>query len=166
MFLASKAAGTGIVFLLLATGISGPGLTPIASGPNLRTEVRAVGHGNDVKKMQQTLRDKGHYRGDIDGVFGLRTHASIRGFQKAENLPATGQLDTQTAGRLGVTAEDHDKTGYYVTQGKPSAGIQRVRSSHRTSKTPRKAINSVADPESSPGGREKTLQTENEKHDR
>ena len=88
MFLAIKAAGTGIVFLLLATGISGPGLTPIASGPNLPTEVQAVGHGNDVKKMQQTLRDKGHYRGDIDGVFGLRTHASIRGFQKAENLPS------------------------------------------------------------------------------
>jgi peptidoglycan hydrolase-like protein with peptidoglycan-binding domain len=166
MFLASKAAGAGIVFLLLATGVSGPGLTPIASGPNLRTEGPAVGHGNDVKEMQKAPRDKGHYRGDIDGVFGLRTHASIRGFQKAENLPATGQLDTQTAGRLAVTPEDHDKTGDHITQGKPSAGIQQVISSRRTSKTPRKAINTVADPESSPGGREKTLQTENEKHDR
>jgi peptidoglycan hydrolase-like protein with peptidoglycan-binding domain len=166
MFLASKAACAGIVFLLLAKGISVPRPTPIASGPNLRTEVPAVGHGNDVKKMQQTLRDKGHYRGDIDGVFGLRTQASIRGFQKAENLPATGQLDTQTSGRLGVRPEDHDKTGYHITQGKPSAGIQQVGSSRRTSKTPRKAINSVADSESSPGGREKSLQTENEKHDR
>ena len=166
MFLASKAAGAGIVFLLLATGISRPGLTPIASAPDLRTEVPAVGHGNDGKKMRQTLRNKGHYRRDLDGVFGPRTHASIRGFQKAENLPATGQLDTQTAGRLGVTPEDHDKTGYHITQAKPSAGIQQVRSSRRTSKTPRKAINSVADPESSPGGREKTLQTENKKHNR
>jgi peptidoglycan hydrolase-like protein with peptidoglycan-binding domain len=149
MFLASKAACAGIVFLLLATGISGPRPTPIASGPNLRNEVPAVGHGNDVKKMQQTLHDKGLYRGELDGVFGLRTRASIRGFQKAENLPATGQLDTQTAGRLGVTPEDHDKTGNQITQSKPSAGIQGIRGSRRTSKTPRKAVNTVAGSESS-----------------
>ena len=166
MFLASKAACAGTVFLLLATGISGPRPTPIASGPNLRNEVPAIGHGNDVKKVQQTLRDKGHYRGDIDGVFGLRTRASIRGFQKAENLPATGQLDSQTAGRLGVTPEGHDKTGYQATQGKPAAGIQRVRGSRRTNKTSRTAANTIADPESGRGGHEKTLQAENEKHDR
>ena len=165
MFLASKAACAGIVFLLLATGISRPRPALTASGPNLRNEVPAVGHGNDVKKMQQTLSDKGHYRGEIDGVFGLRSQASIRGFQKAENLPATGQLDLQTAGRLGVTAQHHDKTAYSITQSKPSAGIQRVRGSRPTSKTPRKAVNTVADPESSRGAREKTLQAENEKHD-
>jgi peptidoglycan hydrolase-like protein with peptidoglycan-binding domain len=163
MFLASKAACAGIVFLLLATGISAPHPTPIASDPNLRNEVPAVGHGNDVRKMQQTLRDQGHYRGDIDGVFGLRTQAGIRGFQKAENLPATGQLDSQTAGKLGVTPEDRDKTGSQSAQAKPSAAIQRVRISHRTRKTSRKAVNPVADPENS---REKTLQAENEKHDR
>jgi peptidoglycan hydrolase-like protein with peptidoglycan-binding domain len=166
MFLVSKAACAGIVFLLLVTGISRPRPTPIASGPSLRNEVPAVGHGNEVKKMQQTLRDKGHYRGNIDVVFGLRTQASIRGFQKAENLPATGQLDTQTAGRLGVAPEDHDKTAHPMTPGKPSAGVRRLRGSRRTSKTSRKARNTVADPENSRGAREKTLQAENEKHNR
>jgi hypothetical protein len=157
MFLASKAACAGIVFLSLATGISGLHPTPIASGPNLRNEGSEVAHGNDVKKMQQTLRDKGHYRGDIDGVFGL-------GFQKAENLPVTGQLDTQTAGRLGVTPVDQDKTARQITHGKPSAGTQRVRGSRRTKKT--EGVNPVADPESNRGAREKTLQAENEKRDR
>src|SRR6202035_830609 len=127
MFLASKAACAGIVFLLLAKGISVPRPTPIASGPNLRTEVPAVGHGNDVKKMQQTVRDKGHYRGDIDGVFGLRTRASIRGFQQAENLPATGQLDTQTAGKLGVSPEGRKEIDREAANGKPPAGIERAK---------------------------------------
>jgi peptidoglycan hydrolase-like protein with peptidoglycan-binding domain len=88
MFLASKAAWAGIVFILVTTGILKPPPTPLASGANVSKEVPAAGNRNDVKKMQQVLRDKGHYRGEVDGVSGLRTGASIRGFQKAENLPS------------------------------------------------------------------------------
>jgi len=103
---------------------SRPRLTRLPSGANPSEEVIGVAHPNDVVKMQQTLQDKGHYRGKVDGVFGLRTRASIRGFQKAENLPVTGQLDTLTAGRLGVTPEGQEETGGEATKGKPSAGIK------------------------------------------
>jgi len=164
MFLASRVAWAGIVFVLLTTGISGPRRPPLASGANLTNQVPAVGHGNDVRKMQQTLRDKGHYRGDVDGVFGLRTRASIRGFQKAENLPVTGQLDTQTARKLGVTPEGRQETAYETTQGKPSAGIKWARGSGRTSTTRRKTDVTVAAPESGRANREKTLQAENDNH--
>jgi Putative peptidoglycan binding domain len=159
MFLAGKAACAEIVFLLLATGISGPRPTKVVPGPNLSKEEPAVGPRTDILKMQETLRDKGHYRGKIDGVFGLRTRASIRAFQKAQGQPATGQLDTQTASKLGVTPEGRGKTGYETTQDKPSAGIRSVRGSRRTSEIPPKAV-------SSRGDREKTLQAENETHDR
>ena len=138
MFLAGKAACAGIVFLLLAVGISGPRPTPLASRPNLSGEVPEVGHRNDVKKMQQTLRDKGHYRGEVDGVFGLRTRASIRGFQKAENLPATGKLDAQTASKLGVRPDGREQTCCKTTQDKPSAGIRRAEG--RPGKTSRKEV--------------------------
>jgi len=83
MLLAGKAACSGIVFILLTIGVSGPRPTPLALGAYLPREVPAVRNRNDVRKMQQTLQDKGHYRGEVDGVFGLRTRASIRGFQKA-----------------------------------------------------------------------------------
>jgi peptidoglycan hydrolase-like protein with peptidoglycan-binding domain len=145
MFLAGKAAWAGIVFILLTTGISGPRPTPLAPGANLSKEVPAIGHRNDVKKMQQTLRDKGHYRGEVDGVFGLRTRASIRGFQKAENLPVTGELNTQTAGELGVSPEGREETGSETTKGKPSAYIEWGKGSARTSKTLRK-VKPVAAP--------------------
>lgn len=165
MFLASKAARAGVVLILLTTGIAGPRPATLASGPNLSKEVPAVEHRTEVNKMQEMLRDKGHYRGKIDGVVGLRTRASIRGFQKAENLPATGQLDPQTAGKLGVTAEGPDKTGYQITQSKPSAGIQWITGARRTSNTPRKAVKTVAAAESSRGDRDKALQAKNEKND-
>ncbi len=161
MFLASKGAWAGIVFILLTTGISGPRRTTLVSGPNLSEEVPAVAPPNDVIKMQQTLQDKGHYRGKVDGVFGLRTRASVRAYQKAENLPVTGHLDNQTAGKLGVTPEVREETGYETTQGKPSAGIRWAERSRRTGKTLRKTVKTAAAPESGQGHREKTLQAEN-----
>jgi peptidoglycan hydrolase-like protein with peptidoglycan-binding domain len=164
MLLASKAACAGIVFLLLTTGISGPRRTPLASGANVSKEVPAVGPRNDVKKMQETLRDKGHYSGEVDGVLGLRTRASIRGFQKTENLPVTGQLDARTADKLGVRPEVREETGYETTQGKPSAGIKRAKNSGRTSKTLRKGVKTVSVSESGRGDREKILQAESENH--
>lgn len=165
MFLAGKVASFGIVFLLLATGISGPRPTPLPLETSLSKEVSAVQHGNDVRKMQQALSDKGHYRGRVDGVFGLRTRASIRAYQKAEHLPVTGQIDIQTAGKLGITPELREETAHKTTQGKPSAGIKWAKGSRKTSKTPRKAVKTVAAAESRRASREQTLQAENEKHD-
>ena len=123
MLLAGKAACSGIVLILLTIGVSGPRPTPLTLGTNLPKEVPAVRNRNDVRKMQQTLQDKGHYRGEVDGVSGLRTWASIRGFQKAENLPVTGQLDPQTAAKLGVRPEGRKETGYETTKGKPKVNL-------------------------------------------
>jgi peptidoglycan hydrolase-like protein with peptidoglycan-binding domain len=164
MLLASKAGLAGIVFILLTTEILGPPSTRLLSRANLSGEVPAVGRRDDVKKMQQTLEGKGHYRGKVDGVFGLRTQASIRGFQKAENLPVTGELDTQTAGKLGVRLEGREETDYVMTKGKPSAGIKWAKSSGRASKRLRKAVKTVATPESSRGDREKTLQADSDNY--
>lgn len=160
MLLASKAALAGIVFILLMTGISGPRPTPLASGADLSKEAPTVGLGTDVEKMQETLRGKGYYRGNLDGVLGLRTRAGIREFQKAESLPVTGQLDTQTAGKLGVRPEGGEETDNATAKGKPSAGIKWAKGSRRTSKPVQKAVETVAPPKSVWGDRGKTLQAE------
>jgi peptidoglycan hydrolase-like protein with peptidoglycan-binding domain len=162
MLFAGKAACAGIAFILLTIGTSGPSPTPLPSGANLSKEVPGGAHPNDAIKMRQNLQDKGHYRGKVEGVFDPRTRASIRAYQKAENLPVTGQLDTQTAGKLG-TAEVRDEAGYETPQGKPSAGIQRAKDSGRTRKTPRKAVKTVAVLESGRGDPEKKLQAENDR---
>jgi peptidoglycan hydrolase-like protein with peptidoglycan-binding domain len=161
MLLASKTAWAALVFLLLAAGISGPPRTPFASAANLIEEVPAAAHRNDVMKMQQTLWDKGHYRGEVDGVLGLRTRTSIRGFQKAENLPVTGKLDAKTAGKLGVAPEGLKESVYETTKDKPSAGVKWT---GRTGKSVRKAAKSVAVPRGQ-AERTKPLQAEAGKSD-
>jgi peptidoglycan hydrolase-like protein with peptidoglycan-binding domain len=143
MFLSSKVAWSGIVFILLTTGISGPCPTPRAAEVNAREGIRTVERGDDVKKMQQALADQGHYRGKVDGAFGLRTRASVRAYQKAENFPITGHVDVQTGVGLGVRPEstwgNSQSSGMQVGhQDKPSAGTKRAED--RTSKTRRKEI--------------------------
>jgi len=141
MLLASKIGWAAIAFTLVTTGMLDRGLPRSAAASDSNQQgVAPPVIKNDVRKIQETLRDKGHYLGKVDGVFGLRTRASIRGFQKAENLPVTGQLDTQTAGKLGVRPEGREATGYEVTQSKPSAGIKWNKGSRRTSKTLRKVV--------------------------
>jgi peptidoglycan hydrolase-like protein with peptidoglycan-binding domain len=148
MFFVSKVGCSGIVFLLMTPWISGPRPTPrptpLSSGASLSSEVSGETRWNDFKVMQQTLQDEGHYQGKIDGVLGLRTRASIRGFQRAVNLPVTGQLDVQTAGKLGVRPEVREETSYETTQEKPSAGIKWANSSRRTGRTPRKPVKKSA----------------------
>jgi peptidoglycan hydrolase-like protein with peptidoglycan-binding domain len=160
MLLASRAAWPGIVLILLTTGISGPRAPPLTPGPGLGEEVAAVTSRNDVKIIQETLRDNGHYRGKVDGVFGLRTQAAIRGFQKAENLPVTGQIDTQTAGKLGVRPQRREETVEDTSMGKPSAGIKWPESSLRATKTQWKAVKTAAASKSAERERENALQAD------
>jgi peptidoglycan hydrolase-like protein with peptidoglycan-binding domain len=161
MLLASKAAWAGIAFILLTTGISGPHRTTLALGFNLSKEMPTVGHQTDVNTIQEALRNKGHYRGKIDGVFGLRTRASVRAYQKSENLRVTGRVDTQTAGKLGVRPEGREQTSCETPQDKPSAGIK---SAGRTSKQLAKAVRRVDSPDSLRTDCQKTLQAENDNH--
>ena len=144
MFLANKIGWAGIALTLLTTGMSVQGVPRSAAGSEFNKEGDA--DQNEIKKMQETLRNKGHHRGKVDGVFGLRTRASIRAYQKAENLPITGQLATQTAGKLGVRPAGREETGYETTAGKPSAGIKWAKGPGRTSKTLPKSVKTVAAP--------------------
>ncbi|MGO9076397.1 MAG: peptidoglycan-binding domain-containing protein [Terriglobales bacterium] len=80
-------------------GTSGPHPTRLRPGADLSKAVPRVAHPREIIKLQQTLQDKGHYRGKVDGVVGLRTRASIRAYQKAENLTgAICQCDARAAG--------------------------------------------------------------------
>ena len=90
-----KTTGARIILTLLMTVMVGLCLMP-----------GAFAHDRgDTKKVQETLRDKGYYTGPVDGMMGPQTRAAIRQYQQAENLPVTGRLDGDTAGKLGVGPE-------------------------------------------------------------
>ena len=154
MLFVSKIGRAGIALSLLATGMLANAFRQIPAKSSSNTQQAApFVRKEEIKKTQETLRNKGHYRGNVDGVFGLRTRAGIRAYQRAETLPITGQVDSQTAVGLGVRPESTwgnsqsagrdvgqggDRAGSEVNNGKPSAGIRHV--GRRASKTSRKEI--------------------------
>jgi peptidoglycan hydrolase-like protein with peptidoglycan-binding domain len=160
MFFASKTRWAGNAFMLLAWML----LAGFLQGAG--TEEVAAAHQSENKKLQATLRNQGHYRGQIDGIFGLRTRASIRAYQKAENLPVTGELDAKTAAKLGLRPEVRERHGDGSTRGKPSAGIRRVRSPRPANKPSGKAVKTAAESGSGQVDQEKTLHAENDNRPR
>lgn len=64
-----------------------------------------------VKKVQEALKEKGHDPGPIDGILGPQTREALKAFQMANDLKATGQLDEETASKLGVEDSPSAKEG-------------------------------------------------------
>ncbi len=54
----------------------------------------------EVKNMQVILDALGFNPGRKDGYFDKRTQLAVKAFQKTNNLPVSGQLDTRTANKL------------------------------------------------------------------
>lgn len=53
-----------------------------------------------MKAVQQALKDKGHDPGAVDGEMGPKTEAALREYQQKEGLTATGTADAETMARL------------------------------------------------------------------
>jgi peptidoglycan hydrolase-like protein with peptidoglycan-binding domain len=56
---------------------------------------------NDMKLVQQRLREKGYDPGTINGTADETTRAAIRKFQQDQGVPVTGTIDERTANQLG-----------------------------------------------------------------
>jgi hypothetical protein len=65
----------------------------------------------EIKQIQQALKEKGHDPGSATGEMNAETRAAIREFQKANNLSATGTVDEETAQKLGVSISGSTGTG-------------------------------------------------------
>jgi|AGTN01.1.fsa_nt_gi spore cortex-lytic enzyme len=59
--------------------------------------------GEQVKEIQQRLKDWGYYKGKVDGNYGKETENAVIAFQKKHGITVDGIVGSQTAEKLGVS---------------------------------------------------------------
>src|SRR5260221_6531250 len=59
-----------------------------------------------TRAVQQRLKDRGFYYGDVDGQSGSETSAAIRRYQIRYRLKVNGELNQETLSSLGLSASN------------------------------------------------------------
>ena len=77
-------------------------LTALLSFGLLCGGVASAQSRDDVMKAQQTLKEKGFYKGSVDGMMGPQTRSALRKYQRSEDITATGRFDEATMNKMGV----------------------------------------------------------------
>jgi peptidoglycan hydrolase-like protein with peptidoglycan-binding domain len=78
-----------------------------------------------VREVQQALRDKGYYKGELDGVLNPEFRRAIWNFQQDNGLPRTASLDRPTLAALGLAAAGAASPGGATTFG-ATAPVERI----------------------------------------
>lgn len=76
--------------------------------------LRRGSRGSDVTKLQTALNAQGYDCGAADGIFGAKTEAAVRNFQRDHSLTVDGIAGRDTQAAL-YAAEDTPKPTYTVT---------------------------------------------------
>lgn len=71
--------------------------------PATETLSRLWSTGNEVTAIQQKLKERGLYTGNVDGIYGPNTQSAVIKFQKQQGLNADGIAGPATLKRLGIT---------------------------------------------------------------
>ena len=112
----------------------------------------SVWANDEVRGVQEKLRDGGFYSGEIDGAYSSDLSAAITRYQIRNGLPITGQLDADTSKALGTKPA---VTNSAADAEQSSETWRRLRKGeHKTSAEARKT--------SSPGAEETENSTETE----
>jgi hypothetical protein len=95
-------------------------------------DYRSVGEGwgpDNLRTVQEKLRDSGLYFGEIDGSYSSELAAALGRYQIRNGLPITGQLDAETSNALG--AKPAVTTSSPNDQARTSEAWERLRKSDR-----------------------------------
>ena len=62
--------------------------------------------GTVVTQIQRKLAAEGYYRASIDGIYGSRTAAAVRSYQRDRGLKVDGICGPETLGALGIAVKE------------------------------------------------------------
>ena len=66
--------------------------------------------GNEVRQIQQRLKDWGYYTGAVDGIFGVQTKNAVIYFQRKNGLTPDGIAGPATLRAMGIYSSESQQT--------------------------------------------------------
>ena len=88
--------------------------------------------GNEVRQIQEKLKRWGYYNGSVDGVYGSKTEAAVKSFQKKNGLTVDGIAGKKTLAAMGINYNSSSSSGndlnllskivYAEARGEPYSG--------------------------------------------
>ena len=60
--------------------------------------------GEEVKQIQTKLKRWGYYNGSVDGIYGSKTVAAVKSFQRKNGLSVDGIAGPKTLSAMGITS--------------------------------------------------------------
>lgn len=66
--------------------------------------------GNEVTQIQQKLKEKGFYYGQVDGIYGKNTENAVIKYQQSQGLRIDGIAGSETLNSLGITSTGNQST--------------------------------------------------------
>lgn len=97
--------------------------------PKAATSI-TITYDPQVEDVQRELLATGHYRGLVDGVAGKQTTLAVKGYQKDNQLPVTGDVTRQLIEHIRYTrkvAAASEFTGSVQPKALPGAGVVKAK---------------------------------------
>lgn len=60
--------------------------------------------GREVRQIQTRLKNWGYYTGEVDGIYGSKTEAAVRYFQRKNGLVVDGIAGSKTLAAMGISS--------------------------------------------------------------
>ena len=96
-----------VLSLLLAVVLLGSigTIAAVQAGDDSVSTLSKMGsRGDEVRRIQQKLKNWGYYTGSVDGIYGSQTKNAVRKFQRDNGLTVDGIAGPKTLSYLGITS--------------------------------------------------------------
>ena len=93
-----------VASLIFGMSVTATAFLPAVSGYTYALTLKQGTTGATVKTLQQKLKNWGYYSGAVDGIFGAKTTAAVKLFQKRNGLTVDGIVGNKTLAAMGISA--------------------------------------------------------------
>lgn len=99
----SKTLSIILAFILLISGIYIFQINSRKNSNSTQVLSRFGSRGEEVRQIQQKLKNWGYYSGSVDGIYGTQTQNAVKYFQRKNGLTVDGIAGKNTLAAMGIS---------------------------------------------------------------